>query len=256
MSKLSSKAKPYYSARIFMRKVIFAPGNIYHIYNRGVEKRDIFMSDGDRWRFLQGIFLFNDVDTSSNLLWELEKSQKGANFKTLKEYFFVKEKRSRNPIVRIMADCLMSNHYHLLVEELQENGITKFMHRLGTGYTMYFNKKYHRVGSLFQGPFKAKLVDQQPYVEYLLAYINVLNPGQLLEPNLKEEGVKDMEKVIHFAKSYPWSTQKEYLHLRDSIIIDKGILGEVFPNGQLYENFIKSILRRNQLVTISHLLFE
>lgn len=240
-----------------MRKVTFAPNNIYHIYNRGVEKRDVFMDDNDRWRFLQGLFLFNDVNTSSNLLWELEKSQKGANFKTLKEYFFEGERKSRSPIVKIMADCLMPNHYHLLVEELKENGITKFMHKLGTGYAMYFNKKYNRVGPLFQGPFKAALVDQQPYLEYLLLYINVLNPGQLLEPNLKEEGVKNKEKVMNFAKSYPWSTHREYLHLRDSIIIDKGLFREVFPDGHTYENFIANVLsEKSKVDAISHLLLE
>lgn len=240
-----------------MRKVSFSPGNIYHIYNRGVEKRDIFMDDNDRWRFLQGLFLFNDVSVSSNLLWELEKSQRGANFKTIKEYFFGAGKRSRQPIVRIMADCLMPNHYHLIVEELEENGITKFMHKLGTGYAMYFNKKYQRVGSLFQGTFKALLVDQQSYLEYLLVYINVMNPGQLIEPNLKEEGIKNKEAVINFAKSYLWSTNKEYLGVRDSIIIDKGILGRLFSDNRSYEEFVNAILLdKTQFDSISNFFLE
>ena len=70
-----------------MRKVQFAPNNIYHIYNRGVEKRDIFIDDNDRWRFLQGLYLFNDIETSSKLLWELERSCGAMNFKVIKKYF-------------------------------------------------------------------------------------------------------------------------------------------------------------------------
>ena len=67
-----------------MRKVRFVEGNIYHLYNRGVEKREIFMDDNDRWRFLQGLFLFNDVETSQGLLWQLERDNKRVNFKVIK----------------------------------------------------------------------------------------------------------------------------------------------------------------------------
>lgn len=239
-----------------MKKVLFAPGNIYHIYNRGVEKRDVFMDDNDRWRFLQGLFLFNDIDTSSNLLWDLENSRGTMNFRVLKEYFS-KNNKVREPLVRIMADCLMPNHYHLLVEELQKGGITKFMHKLGTGYTMYFNKKYSRVGSLFQGTFKAALIDEQAYLDYVLVYINVMNPGQLLEPNLKEEGVSDKKRIIQFAESYLWSTHKEYLHTRDSIIIDKGVFSQTFPDRQTYEDFVAAVLpEKSKFDAISNLLFE
>lgn len=151
----------------------------------------------------------------------------------------------------------MPNHYHLLVEELEEGGITKFMHKLGTGYTMYFNKKYERVGSLFQGTFKAVLVDQQEYLEYLLVYINVMNPGQLVEPNLKVVGIKNKTNIIKFAESYLWSTNKEYLCTRDSIIIDKGILGQTFPDGKTYADFVNAVLpEKSKFDTISNLLLE
>jgi|SRR3989344_3308659 len=240
-----------------MRKVQFAPNNIYHIYNRGVEKRDIFIDDNDRWRFLQGLYLFNDIETSSKLLWELERSCGAMNFKVIKKYFSENRDGPREPLVRIMVDCLMPNHYHLLLEEIQEGGISKFMHKLGTGYTMYFNKKYNRVGGLFQGPFKAILVDNQLYLEYLLVYINVLNPWQLIEPNLKEHGVNDKIKVINFAESYLWSTHKEYLQIRDSIIIDKGLFNDIFPSGRNYQEFVESILQeKDKFDSISQLFLE
>jgi putative transposase len=239
-----------------MRKVQFAPNNVYHIYNRGVDKRTIFLDDNDRWRFLQALFLFNDVKTSTNALWEIERSRGAANFSTIKDYFSENYYR-RDPIVKIMADCLMPNHYHLIIEEIQEGGISRFMHKFGTGFTMYFNQKYKRSGALFQGPFKAIPVDDQSYLEYLLVYINVINPGQLIEPNLKENGVEDMEKILDFARSYLWSTHREYLQIRDSTIIDKGLLGDVFPSGRIYEEFVKSaIFQKNKFDNIKYLLLE
>ena len=151
----------------------------------------------------------------------------------------------------------MSNHYHLLVEELQKNGISKFMHKLGTGYTMYFNKKYNHAGSLFQGTFKAVVVDRESQLDYLLVYINVINPGQFLEPNLKKEGIKNQEGIMDFAKSYLWSTNKEYLYARDSIIIDKGILGQVFPDSQSYEELVKAVLAdKSKLDDIANIFLE
>ncbi|OHA62150.1 MAG: hypothetical protein A2117_02050 [Candidatus Wildermuthbacteria bacterium GWA2_46_15] len=224
-----------------MRKFKFEKGEIYHIYNRGVEKRDIFKDDNDRWRFLQGLFLFNDEKTTANLLWQMERDRGRVTFRVLKE-FFAKEKRNREPLVRIMVDCLMPNHFHLLLEEIKKNGISRFMQKLGTGYTRYFNNKYQRVGSLFQGTFKAALVNDEAYLKYLLAYINVINPGELAEPNLKETGIKSVEKITRFVDGFLWGTHQEYSEKRESIIIEKGLLGEFFPDGRKYRQFIEDVL--------------
>ncbi len=224
-----------------MRKIKFCKGNFYHIYNRGVEKKAIFGSENDKWRFLQGLFMFNDEKSITNLLWQLEKSRRGVTFGVLRDFLKTKGGK-REPLVRIMADCLMLNHYHLLVEEIKDGGISRFMHKLGTGYTEYFNNKYERVGSLCQGTFKAALIDNETYLQYLLVYINVLNPGELIEPNLKEGGVKDVERIMQFAERYQWSTNLEYLNKRKSIIIEKGLLGEIFSIPSEYRKFSKSLL--------------
>jgi len=239
-----------------MRKIRFTEGSIYHIYNRGVDKREIFFDDNDRWRFLQGLFLFNDIETSQSLLWELERSQGLVNFKVIKDYF-ARNGLVQHPLVKIMVDCLMPNHFHLLVEEIITGGISKFMHKLGTGYTNYFNQRYSRAGSLFQGTFKAVHVDNENYLQYLLAYINVMNPGQLIEPNLKEEGIMDKRRVLDFAESYFWSTNKEYLQTRDSIIIDKGVLGNIFYSGRQYREFITNIItQKDKFIEINGFLLE
>jgi len=239
-----------------MKRIQFEEGGIYHIFNRGVEKRLIYLHDNDRWRFLQALFLFNDEKSSVNSLWELERSGKGLNFRIIKD-FFEKNKLSRRPLVRLMADCLMPNHYHLMAQEIKPGGISKFMQKIGTGYAMYFNKKYDRVGGLFQGSFRALHIEENDHLKYLLVYINVLNPGQLIEPNLKEQGVVDIKKVLNFAKSFLWSTNREYLDLRQSIIIDKGILGEIFQTGDQYKRFLEAILPlRAKFESAKHLFLE
>ncbi|MDA1337267.1 MAG: transposase [bacterium] len=226
------------------RKTKFKVGNIYHVFNRGVEKRDIFLSDGDRWRFLQGLYLFNSEDGSANLLYRLEQERGRMHFGVLREYL-AKAGIRRNPLVRIMADCLKPNHFHLLLQELQEGSISKFMQKLGTGYTKYFNKKYERVGSLFQGTFKAVEVNKDTQLQYLLAYINVINPGQELEPDLKS-AAQDPEEILRFVENYPWSTHPEYLGKRTSIIADKGVAGKMFPTPAKYKAFVADIIRGKQ----------
>jgi putative transposase len=238
-----------------MRKFKFEKGKIYHIYNRGVEKRNIFKDDNDRWRFLQGLFLFNDEKTTANLLWQMEKNRGRVTFGILRE-FFAKEKRNRDPLARIMADCLMPNHFHLLLEEIKENGISRFMQKLGTGYARYFNNKYQRVGGLFQGPFKAASAEKENYLKYLLVYIDVINPGELVEPQLKEEGVKDIGAIMKFAESYPWSTHQEYLGKRESIIIEKGLLGEFFPTARKYREFVENVLKSRRWKKAAPLFLE
>ena len=232
-----------------MRKTKFGKGEIYHVYNRGVEKRDIFLSDGDRWRFLQALYLFNNETGSLNLLYRLEQEKGKMHFGILRDYM-KKEGIERKPLVRIMADCLKPNHFHLLLEEIQENGISRFMQKLGVGYTKYFNKKYERVGPLFQGAFKAVGVESDEQLLYLIAYINAINPGQELEPELKSVA-QNPEQILEFIENYPWSTHLEYLGKRDSIIINKGVAGELFSTPMQYKNFVMSIIKGKKQIQLS-----
>ncbi|KKP57473.1 MAG: Transposase [Candidatus Moranbacteria bacterium GW2011_GWF2_34_56] len=153
-----------------MRKIIFANGEYYHIYNRGVDKRDVFMNDDDYMRFLLCMNLLNDKNDGLMLLWrDLQKN----NQSDPKAQPLARQRLSlRNPIVEIIAYCLNPNHYHFILKQLEENGITKFMHKLSTSYTMYFNKKYERSGALFQGKFKSIHIDTNEYLLHLSAYVN------------------------------------------------------------------------------------
>jgi len=237
------------------RKFPFAVGKIYHVYNRGVAKCTICGGEADYWRFLQGLCLFNDVKSAANVLWQLERNRGRLTLHVLKDYI-INQGASRKQLVRIMAYCIMGNHYHLLVEEIQEGGITKFMQKFGVGYARYFNNKHERVGSLFQDKFKNILVDDERYLQYLLVYINVLNPAEFVAPNWKEQGIQNIETVLEYAEKYLWSTHLEYLGKRNSLIIDKGILEEMLPTPQAYLNLVKMVLRDKKYEAIGHLVLE
>ena len=237
------------------RRIKFEPGKIYHVFNRGVEKRDIFLSDGDKWRFLQGMYLFNDETASANLLYRLEQQKGKMHFGILRDYV-KKNDVKRKPLVRIMADCLKPNHFHLLIQEIRVGGISKFMQKFGTGYVKFFNKKHERVGPLFQGVFKAIEVKTDEQLMYLLAYINVINPGQELEPELKS-AAQDPGEILRFVENYPWSTHLEYLNKRDSIIVDKGLAGGLFATSKKYREFVTGVIRGKKRLEIpDNLLFD
>ncbi len=241
-----------------MRKLKFFPGNLYHLFNRGNARQNIFYNDKDRYRFLQGLYISNN--SNSNLgLTHLERDKTGCTLLEIKEIFEC-NKIFYNPFVKIYADCLMPNHYHLLVEEVKEGGLVRFMQRSGNSYGKYFATKYDRPGSLFQGRFKAVRVETDDQLKYLLAYINIINPAQILESELKEAGIKNFGKVWNFADNYNWSTHQEFMGRRESILIHKSdILKEIFSTSKDYADFVKSILRgkeRTMLAAISELYLE
>ena len=236
------------------RRIQFEVGKIYHIFNRGVAKCQICESENDFWRFLQGFCLFNDKNSASNILWQLEKTRGRLTLNILKEYLI--NDNERNPLARILSYCIMPNHFHLMIEEIEEGGITKFMQKLGGGYARYFNNKHKRVGGLFEGRFKAVPVEDERQLLYLLVYINVINPGQLVEPNLKEEGIKDMEKVLQAAENYSFSAHSDYLEKRGSLIIKKGILKELLSTVAAYRELVADVLQNKKYSEINHLFLE
>ncbi len=142
--------------------------------------------------------------------------------------------------VDIGAYCLMPNHFHLLIKCKNEKGITNFMHRLTTAYTMYFNKRYERVGPLFQGTFKAEHANSDEYLKYLFSYIH-LNPIKLIDPLWKENGIGDVEKAQSFLDEYTYSSYLDYssdFNRKVSVLLDKGAFPEYFSSK---EEFLSNI---------------
>ena len=203
-----------------LRKHNLVQGEIYHIYNRGVDKRDIFMDDEDRIRFIHDLFEFNDENPALNIGDALSSKK----LKFLEVGLPEIQRKPRKVLVDILAFCMMDNHYHLIVRQKAENGITEFMRKLGTGYTNYFNQKYERTGALFQGRFKSVCIKNNSHLMYLPIYIH-LNPLDFKFKEWREKKIKNYIEAIEFLDSYRWSSYMDYTGQRNfSSLINKNFL--------------------------------
>ncbi|HEY4504953.1 MAG TPA: transposase [Candidatus Paceibacterota bacterium] len=177
----------------------FSVDEFYHVYNRGVDKRSIFSGTGDKERFLRIIFLSNG--SKSYVVRDIDKGK-------------VYQSDRGEELVAVCAYSLMDNHYHFLLRELSEGGISKFMLKLATAYTMYFNIKYARTGVLFQGTFRSKHVDQDEYLRHLATYIH-MNALDMHQASWKQSGISNKKIAIDFLESY------KYHSLPDHVGVDR-----------------------------------
>lgn len=177
------------------RKESFLEGEFYHIYSRGVEKRTTFLEISDYERFLTLLSLCNSI--KSVRVSNLPKQQ---GFPLLKE---------SEPLVDLLAYALMPNHLHLIIRARDGAGISKFMLKLMTAYSMYFNIKYTRSGPLFTRPFRSKHVDTDEYFRWVLAY-TLLNPLDLFQTGWMEHGLNDVSGAAQFLKKYRYASFIDY----------------------------------------------
>lgn len=185
------------------RKTPFLEDEIYHLYTRGVEKRTVFNNDAEYVRFMLLMFLCNDTDAPH--LSVMLKRYQGESLIQI----FEKEKRTRT-LVDIIAYALMPNHIHLIVREKMKGGISKFMLKLMTAYSMFFNTKYERSGPLFTRPFRSKHVHDDEYFQWLFAYV-LLNPVEIFDPQWKKSGVlKNERETGKFLRGYKYSSFPDY----------------------------------------------
>jgi len=213
-----------------MRKTRFVIGQFYHVYNRGVDKRSIFLNDRDYQRFMDSISSFNDVEPIGHLSRNVVHDSD----------------EIKNMLIQISAFCLMPNHFHFLIEQKADDGISKFLHRLLTGYTMYFNKRYERSGALFQSTFKSKHVKNDSYLLQLSRYIH-LNPLKILSPECKEPTAAD-----RLLKMYPWSSYRDFCQQsgmnkenRKNMIVD------MVGGPDDYRKFVVEYVRNNSLSNLN-----
>jgi putative transposase len=179
-----------------IRKLSFAIGEYYHVYNRGNSKQAIFLDEEDYQRFISLLYVCNSSDRFKMFL-----VKKGESVYSIDQ---------EDPVVAIGAYCLMPNHFHILITPLIENGVSIFMQKVSTAYVMYFNQKYERTGGLFEGKFKAEHVDTDRYLKYLFSYIH-LNPIKLLQKDWKEKGVKNKDEAEKYLNDYSFSSYAEYM---------------------------------------------
>lgn len=185
------------------RREAFVFGEWYHCYSRGVDKRRTFESIRDYERFLQALYISNDAAPTNR-----------GNFQHLKHREIFTLPRAK-PVVAVGAYCLMPNHFHILIKEIEDGGITSFMRKVGTAYAMYFNTKNTRVGNLFVKPFRSKHVGDDGYFRRVAQYIH-LNPVELSEPKWKEGHVRSMRALERKLAEYRFSSLPDYLGIMRS----------------------------------------
>jgi len=193
---------------------------------RGVEKRDIVLDDSDRLRFIHNLYAFNDLNPVQN--YEIPTRQKGL--------------QKRSLLVYIHAFCLMQNHYHLLVSEAVENGVSLFMKKLNMGYTKYFNERYTRSGALWQGKYRKVLITNNAHFLYIPFYIH-LNPLDYVMPEWREGRVNNVRAALKHLSTYRWSSHLDYLGIKNfPSITHRNELQENLGIKQNYENIIAEII--------------
>lgn len=211
------------------RGFIFENHQPYHILNRGVEGRTIFLDEIDYYRFL---FLFHACNFGSpaSNLWRKDIIRAGRAIlagKTIPPKVIQKE---HPQLVDVLALILMPNHFHSILEQRIDNGISIFMQKLGNAYAKYFNARNQRRGRLFQGPFRAILIHNENYLLSLFRYVH-LNVLDFIQPDWREKGVKDWQRAMNLLKEYPWSTAPDYLGVRNSkIVTTKSFYNKFFSN--------------------------
>ncbi len=204
-----------------MRKVAFVENEFYHVYNRGVDKRPIFVDQHDLQRLFQSLQEFNTLEPIGSIF---ENS------------FNKKKKKADSPLIQFIAYCLNPNHFHFILTPVAEHGIEKFMQRLG-GYTKYFNERHSRSGSLFQGKFKANHIDSNEYLLHASVYVNL---------NYKVHKLKEKSNLF-------LSSWNEYMNNYSDSICSKDIILGQFKNRKDYVKFadssLHSILERREMLS-------
>jgi putative transposase len=204
-----------------MRKIEFANEEYYHIFNRGVDKREIFLDAQEYDRFLLAMQLLNDKEDGLMIRW---RDYKKANPIAKLESFLKRSFRKQEPLVEIIAYCLNPNHYHFILRQIEDDGVERFMHKIGTSYTKYFNKKNKRSGVLFQGVFKSVHIDSNEYLLYLSAYVNKNNFIHRYNKN----------------DNWPYSSLSDYLGRKKSGLVNKNAVLGQFKNVEEYEEFLEN----------------
>ncbi len=196
-----------------MRKTPLINDEFYHIYNRGVEQRNIFLEENDLNRFLESIRFFNTENPVGSLRDKKELLHQRSDRW---------EEKAQKRLVDVACYCLNPNHHHLLLRQRQERGVSEFIKRLSGGYTRFFNDKYNRNGVLFQGKFKSIHVNSNEYLLHLSVYINLNN---------RLGGLGDT--IMALSRS-SWG---EYIGQDMGGFCEKGIILNQFSNIREYEKF-------------------
>ncbi|OGC86259.1 hypothetical protein A3D70_00260 [Candidatus Adlerbacteria bacterium RIFCSPHIGHO2_02_FULL_54_18] len=215
------------------RNFTIAPQEFYHLYNRGTDKRKIFTRGVDYDRFLALLYLCNGTNP-------VNLREQGQSLAEVLENGVERGEL----LIDICAYVLMPNHFHILAREVAEGGISEYMRKIGNGYTGYFNRRYDRSGTLFQGTYKARHANKDVYLSHLLSYIH-LNPVKLFEPTWKESGIVDRSGAENFLDRYKYSSYLDYCgnYRLESCIINRAAFPTEMKTPTDFKSSIKEWLK-------------
>ena len=208
------------------------------------------MEDADYIRFIHDMFEFNDTKAVVKI-YEVKTGNSEVPLPNIRQ-----KQEPRELLVDILAFCLMPNHFHLMLRQRVDGGVTKFMRKLGTGYTNYFNQKYARVGALFQGVYKMTHINRESHFIYLPFYIH-LNPLDMVEPKWREGEIMDFNKTVNFLESYRWSSYMDYIGKKNfPSVTQREFLMKFFGGSKQYGEDTLKWLRDMNLAGIKGVLME
>lgn len=231
------------------RHLIFENLSPCHIVNRGVDKRRIFQEESDYFRFIFQVYSANFGSPAPNL----QKDRVIQAAQTLLKQGDIPQglvKKEHPPFVYILNFSLMPNHIHLNLAQRVANGISRFMQKLSCGFACYFNAKYERSGTLFEGRFKAIPVRTEFQLDAVTRYINV-NPLDIFQNDWKEKGLKNWQEASRFLRQYQWSSYPDFIGVRHSQLLPpkkilKMFYGDFGPKTEKsYQEFIEDYISQN-----------
>lgn len=197
-----------------IRKEKFVSGEYYHVYSRVIFGMPEFSDKDNAFRLAQIFSLANS--TSSSKAFDFLRNCRGSTFKKAIEI-----SKSGEKLSEILCYAIMPNHYHLLVKEIRDHGITDFIRRCNTAIAKYINTKKERKGALFESNFKSKHIDSNEYLLHLSVYIH-LNPLDFLSSkDWRENKINDWQKEKNKLLNYRWSSLKNYLNTSSMSDIDE-----------------------------------
>lgn len=208
-----------------MRKIYFQNDHYYHVYNRGVDKREVFCDENDYIRFLICMREFNRKDPIGSL--HLQKELQERRRTSCEDV-----RRLEAPLVEIISYCLNFNHFHFLLKQLKDGGISEYIKRLIGGYTKYFNYKNTRTGSLFGGKFKSVPIITDAQMIYLAAYIN---------------GNVEIHKIAK-ARDYQWSSCPDFLGVRNGSLCNPNVILDQFSDISEYGQYLDEVINGSKAI--------
>lgn len=222
------------------RKTPFAENEYYHIYSRGVEKRKIFLNIKDHNRFVALLYIMNqNASFRMDNFLQMHKNNLSKIF----------EEKREETLVSILGYCLMPNHFHLILHEHAEGGISKFMGKLLTAYSMYFNTKYERSGPLFTHPFRSEHISNEPQYMYIFSYVH-LNPISIIDKKWKKNGIKDKKEAKEYLEKYQFSSYPDFLgnNRPESSILNLSFVPEYIQEMELSFKTFEETYNANRIV--------